>query len=102
MSFTKEQLKEILQEDFINNPDAFTAGRRNDDVVDSMCICHALNEEWTEMYAKHADNFADHDQDYFNKHVKEHYERVKEWLDDKAVRGYEPGYIDIMCYAINY
>ena len=53
MTWTKEELKDILQHDFIENPKAFTSGRRNDDMVDSMCICFALDEEWTEMYAKH-------------------------------------------------
>ena len=41
-AWTKKDLKQVLQEDFIENWDAWSAGRRNDDMVDSMCICFAL------------------------------------------------------------
>ena len=104
MSWTKEELKEILQKDFIDNQDAFITGRRNNDMVDSMCICFALDEEWTEMYAKRADNFLlkDDGAEYFDKYLVDHYERVKKWLDQKEANGYVRGEVDIMNYAINY
>ena len=101
MTWTKEELKDILQHDFIENPKAFTSGRRNDDMVDSMCICFALDEEWTEMYAKRTDN-CDVDDDYFDKYLSDHYERVKSWLEDKEQCGFNRGEYDIMAYAINY
>lgn len=114
MAYTKEELREILQKDFIEDPFAFTSGRRNNDMVDSMCICFALDEEWTEMYAKHADNYVEHSDhapnsqnglpfNYFDIFLKEHYERVKKWLEDKEnISGYNRGETDIMDYAINY
>ena len=103
MTWTKEELKDILQYDFIENPKAFTNGRRNDDMVDSMCICFALDEEWTEMYAKHCDNFPEHDGRYYDFYVREHYERVKNWLDAKEdMSSYNRGEDHIMVYAINY
>lgn len=102
MTWTKEELKEILQKDFIENADAFTSGRRNNDMVDSMCICFALDEEWTEMYAKHCNNFEDHDGDYYDLYVGEHYERVNNWLEAKEDIGYERGDMLIMNYSINY
>ena len=102
MSWTKEELRKILQDDFIENSEAFTEGRRNDDMVDSMCICFALDEEWTEMFAKHADNFGIKNEHYFNKYLSDHYERVKNWLETKEASGYVRGEVDIMSYAINY
>lgn len=99
---TKEELKSYLQNEFIDNPNAFIAGHRNDDMVDSMCICFALDEEWTEMYAKHSDNFVVHGSDYFKEYLEDHYERVKDWLDNKEASGYNRGETDIMNYAINY
>lgn len=108
MTWTKDELKEILQKDFIDNVDAFTAGRRNDDIVDSMCICFALDEEWIEMYAEHVDNWYFDDEmgrqsaNYDWNHIKPHYERVKKWLNQKESNGYNRGETDIMTYAINY
>lgn len=101
MGWDKEELKNILQRDFIENVDVFNAGHRNDDVVDSMCICFALDEEWTEMYAKWVDNHHI-DEDYFSHHLKTHYERIKKWLEDKEACGYTRGELDIMNYSINY
>lgn len=103
MAWTKDELEEILQKDFIEEERAFASGRRNDDMVDSMCICFALDKEWTEMYAKHADNFPEHDQGYFDRYVCEHYERVKNWLESKEASGlYTRGEPSIMVYSINY
>lgn len=106
MAWTKEELKNILQLHFIEEPFAFTAGRRNDDMVDSMCICFALDEEWTEMYAKHVDNcytgFGSVVSVRDWKYIEPHYERVKKWLEQKEANGYKRGEFDIMSYSINY
>ena len=99
--WTKEALEKILQEDFIENFSAFRPGRRNDDMVDSMCICFALDKEWTEMYAKHVDN-CNINENYFDNYLKEHYKRVKKWLNSKEIIGYKRGEFEIMNFAINY
>jgi len=101
--WTKEKLKKVLEEDFLNNPNLFGPGRRNDDMVDSMCICHALDEEWTEFYAKWGDNWITGKENfYFDKFLADHYERVKKWLDAKEAHGFNRGEDTIMGYAINY
>ncbi len=109
MAWTKEELEKILQEDFIDNYYAFDGGRRNNDMVDSMCICFALDREWTEMWAKHVDNYEENYKNaygggkaFFDKFLKDHYERVKKWLEQKEAAGYKRGETDIMKYAINY
>lgn len=100
--YTDEELREILEHDFLTNPNAFGPGRRNDDTVDSMCICFALDEEWTEMFAKWCDThgFAETDRRVQVELV--HYRRVKEWLDHKEQQGYKRGEHDIMTFAIDY
>lgn len=42
MQYTKQELEEILQNDFFANPKVFTSGRRNDDAVDFSIICWCL------------------------------------------------------------
>lgn len=103
VAWNKDDLKKVLEEDFITDPDAFRPGKRNDDVVDSMCICFALDEEWTEMFAKWCDENDLDENDPKVKCVLEHYDRVKKWLDGKEASGlYKRGETDIMIFAINY
>lgn len=103
VAWTKDDLKKALEKDFLTNPCAFGPGKRNDDVVDSMCICFALDEEWTEMFAKWCDERG-YDKDHPHvKRVLEHYDRVKKWLDGKEASGhYKRGETDIMIFAIDY
>ena len=130
MNYTKEELERILENDFLLNPMAFSPGRTNDDVVDSMCICFAIDREWTELFAKWVDNYeTEHDGVEYISHfprthevkprewnsamvpekdreierILEHYERVKQWLEGKEKHGnYIRGEHDIMGYSINY
>ena len=50
--FNPQDLRDILENDFMTNPNAFGPGRTNDDMVDSMCICFALGEDWDEFFKK--------------------------------------------------
>jgi len=126
--WTKEELEEVLENDFLLNPKAFSPGGTNDAVVDSMIICFALDREWTELFAKWVDNYTitDGKYEYINhfygdtfqpaigssgcppkeleiERILEHYKRVKKWLDDKERHyGFERGNLAIMDYAINY
>ena len=99
MEYTKTDLEHILEKDFLLNPKAFSPGRTNDDMVDSMLICFALDREWTELFAKWVDNYTItgmNGKEYLErsavklsdkepeiKRILEHYERVKGWLEDK-------------------
>jgi len=127
--YNKEELEHILENDFLLNPKAFSPGRTNDDMVDSMIICFALDRDWTELFAKWVENYEvvkdgvmyiDHRTDkvhenpyygsrwipfknYEIERILEHYERVKRWLVDKEAGGYERGVLyPIMDYCINY
>ena len=129
VEYTKEDLEEILERDFLLNPAAFISGRTNDNVVDSMVICFALDREWLELFAKWVENYEvvkdgvmyiDHRinkiqenpyygssfipfKEYEINRILEHYERVKHWLEDKEAGGYERGVLyPIMDYCINY
>lgn len=96
-------LMNILDSDFIMNPKAFAAGRRNDDVVDAMCICFALNLHFYEdVWCKHQKQCGE-DDTYYQRNVLPHVERIDKWLCDKQkYQGYTPGEMDIMVYSINY
>lgn len=50
--YDPQDLRDILKSDFLYNPHAFGPGRTNDDMVDSMCICFALGEDWDEFFKK--------------------------------------------------
>ena len=50
MAYTKDELREILDKDFMQNENAFAPGGTNDDMVDSMCICFALDEDWDQYF----------------------------------------------------
>ena len=68
--YTKEQLQKILENDFLLNPEAFTSFTQYD-VQDSMCICHCLEREWTELFAKWVDNYSIvHDGKEYINHLK--------------------------------
>jgi len=53
--YNPQDLRDILENYFMQNPHAFGPGRTNDDMVDSMCICFALDEDWEEMFKKFVD-----------------------------------------------
>lgn len=102
-AYTPEELEKILEDDFINNPYAFTSGRRNDDVVDAMCICFALNKHFYEdVWLEHEVRTPSKNNEYYTMFVEDHVVRVKKWLDGKENAGYIPGTTEIMGYAINY
>ena len=100
MQYTDADLRTILDSDFIINPLAFTTGRRTDDMVDSMCICYALDIDWyDEVWNKIAGRYTKQE----CQAILNHAERVSKWLENKkAHTSYQPGYDDIMSYAINY
>ena len=129
MIYTKKEIEDILENDFLLNPKAFSAGRTNDDVVDSMVMCFACDREWTELFAKWVENYEivhdgqeyiDHRvnkleenpyygskyipfKEYEIKRILEHYERVNSWLMNKELEGHERGILyPIMEYCINY
>jgi len=105
VKYTKEELENILMNDFLLNPKAFSPGRTNDDMVDSMLICFILEREWTELFAKFVDNYtikqgkyeylchalpgdkyivgsdACPPLDIDTERILEHYERVKKWIE---------------------
>jgi len=112
MVYTKEELEQILEKDFLLNPRAFSPGRTNNDVVDSMIICFILDREWTELFAKWVDNYEEQHGEYWYinhwkgiekqiggiiigncyqcpekeneiKRILEHYERVKNWIEKR-------------------
>lgn len=99
----RDDLLEILERDFINDPKAFTVGRRNDDCVDAMCICHALGDKWfyEDVWTPHAKKHGKDEHEY-KAHVLPHVLRIDKWLGDKSSAGYARGDFDIMDYAINY
>ncbi len=132
MQYTEQGLREILDKDFVENKDAFGPGRTNDDMVDSMCICFALNISWDTMFeafvSKHTvtyfgeeflegqlkhvdpDKYTDHIPWFYSRkeadleRIMEHAERVASWLCDKEkYSGYKKGEFDIVSdYSINY
>lgn len=132
MQYTRQEMKDILEHKFLLNPEAFSSGRTNDDVVDSMILCFALEEEWTELFAKWVDNYTittQAGQEYIRhkpigigpqyssalwpekegeiKRILEHYQRVNKWLLDKEANGYTRGldeneHNEILNYLINY
>ena len=116
MSYTKEELHEILEKDFMEEPNAFGPGRTNDDMVDSMCICFALDEDWDQFYtdwlAVHIEIINGEEyihglklQGRFGEdaRIQEHHERVDKWLYNKWIcNHYNRGEDAIMTFAINY
>lgn len=99
----RDDLLEILERDFIDDPKAFTAGRRNDDCVDAMCICHALGDKYfyEDVWIPHAKKHGKDEFEYTH-YVQPHVIRIDDWLGDKSSAGYVRGDFDIMDYAINY
>lgn len=99
----REDLLEALELGFIDDPKAFTAGRRNDDCVDAMCICHALGDKYfyEDVWLPHAKKHGE-DEAYYKRYVLPHVLRIDDWLANKADNGYARGDADIMDYAINY
>ena len=111
--YTAIELEAILENDFLLNPKAFSPGRTNDDMVDSMLICYVLDREWTELFAKWVDNYTEPHgaYDYINhwkglrfpsssgqpiigsdscpekeieiERIIGHYNRVKDWLETR-------------------
>jgi len=110
--YEKEELERILEHDFLLNPHAFSPGRTNDDMVDSMLICFILEREWTELFSKWTDNYqvSVGDYEYINhtdfpidrvsvgnsyqcplasleiERILGHYNRVKKWIQDREDR----------------
>ena len=96
MSYTREEIKNILENDFLLSKTAFLPGHTNDDVVDSMLMCAAIEEEWTELFAKWVDAHTTTDRLKVNKYlhsssaereikrITKHYERVKKWMEKKG------------------
>ena len=103
LDYDRGELLTVLDSDFILNPDAFTAGRRNDDCVDAMCICHALGDKYfyEDVWIPHT-KACNLDDDYYRKFVAEHANRIYNWLKAKEDAGYSRGSDRIMVFAINY
>ena len=100
---TFEELEKYRDKDFLDNSQAFKAGRTNDDMVDFCCICFALGHtpESTRVLIKlWFDKF--HIKDSERNRIREHYDRIEDWLMAKEDSGYVRGKTDIMVYAINY
>lgn len=131
MQYTDKELRAILDNDFVGNPNAFIPGRTNDDMVDSMCICFALGIDWNTMFDAFVqahtvtyfgeefltgqlkyidpDKYTDHIPWFYARkdadlaRIDEHAERVAAWLEDKEkYGGYKRGEHDIMGYALHY
>ena len=130
--YTKGELEQILENDFLLNSKVFEHGRTNDDVVDSVLICAALDRPWEEFFAKWLDNYTKKSGDgfewiehepkfspfsYYNPNkdyevvrILAHYNRVKDWAERKG--WFNEEWLDktperfrinaIMLYAINY
>ena len=98
MAYTKEELEKILEEDFLLDHDAFGPGRRNDNVVDSMIICHCLDRDWWEWFAKKAEN----EEDYWAQHdiriITDKAHVVEPYLESWGTIGT----MEAMDYSINY
>ena len=113
MAYTKDELREILDKDFMQNENAFAPGGTNDDMVDSMCICFALDEDWDQFFNKwlllHTEISKGrawihnrYEQSEVAR-IQEHHDRVDKWLYNKWIcNHYQRGETDIMTFAINY
>lgn len=111
MIYTKEGLKNILN-NFLEDENTFAPGRTNDDMVDTMCVCFALDEDWDEFFNmwlfKHTEVI--NNESYIHgfstlqeiPRIEEHHERVSAWLDNKWMNEhYQRGEDNIMLFAIN-
>lgn len=96
MQYTEEDLRNILANDFINNPDVFAPGRRNDDAVDMCCIAWCLDMDGHDALYDilKARNWNTHQYDA----AKEHVDRVMEYVPNWGKRGT----MEAMVFAINY
>ena len=98
---SKIALCQELLDDFVSNKAAFASGNRNDDVVDSMLMCYALRFDWeTEVFEPWCIIAAPSEAEKFA--IREHYDRVKDWIVGLEARGYMPGDVDVMSFAINH
>lgn len=99
----KDELEKYLKEDFIENCNAFKAGRTNDDMVDFCCICFALGHPFDMTYAILINWCNQHNiKEYERRRILDHYDRIESWLLAKEDVGFERGETRIMNYAINY
>ena len=96
MTYTKEELEKILDEQFINNPKAFEPGRRNDDTVDCMIIAHCCGIDPVGVVAACEQQNAWSDEKH--KAVMEHVQRVQPYLEGWGTFGT----MEAMVYTINY
>lgn len=101
---SKDELEKYLKDDFIDNQQAFRAGRTNDDMVDFCCICFALGYTPDATLSELKDWFVKFNiKDSERSRIRDHYDRIENWLVDKEnYSGYVRGETDIMDYAINY
>ena len=95
--YTKDDLVEIIERDFIDNEKCFAPGRRNDDAVDLSIICWCLDRSipdtvleieakqggWTEAQRRA---------------VQEHLDRVFDYLPSWG----DHGTMEAMAYSIDY
>lgn len=129
--YKPEDLQEIFEQDFLLDPSTFEQGKTKADVVDSLCICHCLDREWTEFFAKWVDNFTiEYDgKEYINhlqrtpehheygtalvppleweiNHILSYYEDYKDYFVTNELLGKarwgRVGTMDAMDYCINY
>ena len=94
--WTADELKVILQKDFVEDERLFEHGRCNDDAVDMSIICWCLGEDIDELIDKIAIDNKWTPEKY--KNALGHLERVEPYLPKWG----EYGKMDAMVYCINY
>ena len=100
---TTDELEKYRDQDFLDNMQAFKAGRTNDDMVDFCCICFALGHTPDSTLSLLKDWFARFNiKDSERDRIRDHYDRIENWLMEKERHGYVRGETEIMGYAINY
>lgn len=96
MHYEKHELEEILNNDFLNDPDAFKAGRRNSDAVDFSIICWCLGlnpiDKFNDLAAGHGWSPAQYDA------ARGHMDRVQPFLVKWGTKGTD----EAMVYSIDY
>ena len=96
MAWEKQELKDILDKDFMNERHAFYPGRRNDDAVDFSIICWCLGldpmQKFDELCKQHGFSITDYSL------ARDHMERVALYLNTWGAKGTD----EAMVYSINY
>lgn len=94
--YNEADLMTILYSDFIQNPNVFKPGRRNDDAVNMCCIAWCLDKNPLDILVTIKERRNWSIEQY--KAAKEHVDRVVNYLPNWGKRGT----MEAMDYAIDY